>query len=312
MFRTLFLLFLFALAVMATAQNLVPNGGFEEPSSCIGTPWSYSLHLATPWFSPNTATPDLYTTEDASGCGTLMLENDPNNPGYYREPYEGQRFAGFYVYKSGDTLKDYCSVPLTTALVARHTYRVRARYQAHTYFRYAIDQLGALFTDAPIGIEGWGMIHMEPQVIFFGSPYLDMVNDWALLEGEFLAQGGEGFLTIGSFQPNDEIQPTIISTASPSSAYYLLDDVEVFDLTVGIMEPELMVIPLTDGLTVSWRGVEQLNGLVIYDMLGHQITTLGARSLELPVQLPVDLHPGAYVIRAFAENRSAVVKFIKE
>src|SRR5690606_13494140 len=103
------------------------------------------------------------------------------------------------------------SVPIEMSLTAGVTYRIRARYMAYSVFRYAVDRLGALFTQDPITIDGWGMIHIEPQITFYGDPFLDQNGEWGLIEGQFVAQGGEAYLTIGSFVPNEQVNIEPIS-----------------------------------------------------------------------------------------------------
>ncbi len=310
MLKALLLSLTAALAAMATAQNLVPNGGFEDPMSCVGTPWSYSLELAVPWFSPNAATPDLYTTEAISGCGTLLVPDDPNNPGLYRDPFEGYRFAGFYAFNEGDSLKEYCSVPLTASLTPGHTYRIRARYLAYSVFQYAVDRLGALVTADPISIEGWGMIHLEPQVTFLGNPYLDHTEEWGLMEGEFVALGDEAFLTIGSFVPNEQVSTVQISEFGVTSAYYLLDAVELVDVSVGIEEHELVLSPIHGGVQIGWHGHGRLENVAIYDAAGRMVSLLGDIPPGTSMNYPLFLPSGVYVVRAMTNGWPVHGRFV--
>ena len=301
-----------ALAGMATAQNLVPNGSFEEPPSCVGTPWAYALELAVPWFSPSTGTPDLYTIDSISECGTFLSVDDPNNPELFRVPFDGDRFAGFYAFNDGDTLKEYCSVPLLVELLAGHTYRLRMRYQAYSAFRYAVDHLGALFTQDPISLDGWGMIHMEPQITFSGDPFLDQADDWGVLEGFMVALGGEAFLTIGSFVPNDQVVVEEVSGSNYTSAYYLLDGVVLQDITVGVVEQSSRPALTCNGEHISWSGIAPLKQIVILDACGRMVQRYDRVPMHGSITIPPWLPTGTYIVNAIAEGRVEHLRFFKD
>jgi len=296
-----------ALAATATAQNLVPNGSFEEPASCVGTPWTVSLELATPWYSANIATPDLYTMENSSACGEYM---NPAEPWYYREAYDGNRFAGFYAFINLSTSKDYCAVPVGP-LLAGHAYRLTFRYRAHSYFRYAVSRLGALFTeDQVIGNTG-GELMETPQINFEGEPFLDISDDWGGLQGDFVAQGGEAFLTIGSFEPSAQVEIVEISGTSTHSAYYLLDAVELIDLTVSVPELGSISNAVTwnaDG-TIRWNGNGAIAEVAVFDPLGRIVYLSSPQCREVLVNIN---EAGLYVVRVVVDGRTYSQRFIRE
>ncbi|MBO5964115.1 MAG: OmpA family protein, partial [Bacteroidales bacterium] len=73
----------------------------------------------------------------------------------------------------------------------------------------------------------------SPQVVNpFERPLLD-TEKWQLIEGEFIAKGGERFLTIGNFYPAEHsnvLFPAFLKEILPG-AYYYIDDVELYCLT---------------------------------------------------------------------------------
>ena len=73
----------------------------------------------------------------------------------------------------------------------------------------------------------------QPQVVNpFNKPLLD-VEKWQKIEGEFIAKGGEKFLTIGNFYPEEQsnvLFPKYLKQILPG-AYYYIDDVELYCLT---------------------------------------------------------------------------------
>jgi hypothetical protein len=301
-----------ALAAIATAQNLVPNPSFEEPTSCVGVPWEYGLQLATPWFSPNTATPDLYTVTAGTDCGTYLFPGDPDN--LYREPYQGDRFAGFYAYNEGDSVKDYCSVPLPGELMAGRRYRVGFHYRVYSVFRYAVEELGILFTQAPVQLSHFGPIRLTPQVTVQGAPYLDSVDDWVRVQGEFVAEGGEQLLTIGSFVPSEAILPLQVSSAGFTSAYYLIDAVELVDITddVGISELHFSVDTRWGNLVLRWDLAATLTTWRMTDAQGRYVAEFSGQVFGGTTTLPVPAASGVYIIEGVIDERRFVTRFVKE
>ena len=75
--------------------------------------------------------------------------------------------------------------------------------------------------------------YLRPQVVnSYENPLIDVEN-WLKIEGEFKAEGGEKFLTIGNFFPAQ--QSNIIDleylTYLLPGAYYYIDDIELVCLT---------------------------------------------------------------------------------
>jgi hypothetical protein len=63
--------------------------------------------------------------------------------------------------------------------------------------------------------------------------------DWTILEGEFIANGGENNLTLGAFQTYDEIDSVFINDwppDHPETANYYIDDVQLWACQVGVEE----------------------------------------------------------------------------
>lgn len=301
-----------ALAGMAMAQNLVPNPSFEEPASCVGIPWDYELQLASPWFTANTATPDLYTVQAGTNCGTYIFPGDPDD--LYREPYHGDRFAGFYAYNEGDSVKDYCSTPLLGSLQVGHRYRIGFHYRVYSAFRFSVQELGILFTQEAVHLDHFGPIRQLPQVTIQGGPYLDSVDEWVRIQGEFVAQGGEQFLTIGSFVPSELIMPLQVSNAGFTSAYYLIDAVELVDITgdVGIDEREIAVFALAGELVMRWSSGTILSGWRITDAQGRLVSEFSGTDPSGSFSLPVPAAQGIYVVQAIIDGQRFIARFVRD
>src|SRR5688572_7787006 len=91
-----FIFFIAALIILSQqmpAQNLVPNGSFEEYSVCPG---SYSRHPAefrvASWRTLNTGSPDYFNT---CSDGEAAV---PYNWAGVSDPFDGHGYAGIYTW----------------------------------------------------------------------------------------------------------------------------------------------------------------------------------------------------------------------
>jgi outer membrane protein OmpA-like peptidoglycan-associated protein len=74
-------------------------------------------------------------------------------------------------------------------------------------------------------------IYYTPQVTHDPSHPLDNNRHWEEVSGEFVAEGGELFLTIGNFLPFNKSNVVPTGVNSPlQGAYYYIDDVSLFCL----------------------------------------------------------------------------------
>ena len=98
--------------------------------------------------------------------------------------------------------------------------------------RYATSNFGVYFSNdsclAPPPPPN--LISYIPQI---ENPYNNVITDkvnWIPIELEYLAQGGENFITIGGFKPDSSSNIIIVDGSSQLIAYYHIDDVSVIDI----------------------------------------------------------------------------------
>jgi len=303
------------MAGMVMAQNLVPNPGFESPVTCIGVPWSNTLELAAPWFSPNLATPDLYTTELTSECGNEMTVEDPNDIGLYRVPWDGQRYVGLYLLLGIDgSTKEYSSARLNSDLIPGDSYVIRMRYSVSTAFRFAVERFGVYFSPDSLAQDDPGLLNVQPQILFSGDPFLDVVDGWALVEGQFVANGTERFMTIGSFDASSDMDVLEISGSSFLSAYYLLDKIELVntELENGIRSELWLRQSVSGDLILDWQGGELAHAMDVWDASGRWLQHEGFAPSGTPLAFSSSLPSGVYVVRLELDGKVIVAKWVKE
>ena len=137
----------------ATAQNLVPNPGFEQMDKCPPF-WSekQSDLTASFWESPTTATPDNFTA-----CSELS--GVPNNWAGVMKAHGGTAYAGFIARRNfgrstddpkNRTHREYLQTKLKSTLLKGAEYKVTFYVSLAENCRLASDGIGAYFSKSAI------------------------------------------------------------------------------------------------------------------------------------------------------------------
>lgn len=239
MFRLFFISsFIFIKCTWSVAQpNLVPNPEFEEIEHCPTLFGEFTF--LTHWFIV-TDSPDLYST-----CQPLV---NPYGNFYGKQvPLSGETYPGAAVYiNNGSNSREYFGVKLQSKLIAGVEYCVSFYVSLADTCDYAINNIGCLFTQTiPVPTGPGNIINISPQILNNGiSNPLTSKTVWTKIEGSFIAQGGEQYLTIGNFS-EDSFTDTVFLGGSNMgigylSSYYWFEDVSV---KICNYEPPVVIIP---------------------------------------------------------------------
>ncbi len=243
-----------ALPQLGSAQiNLVYNGGFEDISKCpdsrneikyahywtpLDTIWDpdTSVTLPAPWDNP-----DLFTS-----CGSYPFGSLPVNASFY---YHLARSGGSMVqiinYNNCTDAslliwqRDYLQGRLCKKLIYGKSYCVTFYVSANQISRYANNMMGAFLDDGTIDTVSSirsGLIQnvYVPQV--FDTSIISDTLHWTKIQGTFISNGREKFITIGNFFDNAHTDtigmyvPTMYYTAGGGDRFFgscLIDDVSV-------------------------------------------------------------------------------------
>ncbi|MBE7442409.1 MAG: gliding motility-associated C-terminal domain-containing protein [Flavobacteriales bacterium] len=260
-YKPLYILFLSLIISVGSskAQNLVYNGDFEIYDTCptnFSQPLDYQIEHASGWYMPTAGTSDYFNE-----CNTTTV-NVPNNLLGYQTAYSGQGYVGFYSNQYFMTQlqcpnlewvsygREYVQTKLVSPLLENTVYRFSFYISlADTVGGYAVKNIGALFTNDSIGFDCFKPIIANPQI---KSP--DFVTDninWTKVEGEFIAQGGEQYLTIGNFADTLNFATDTLCVKSGTDwqdgsgiAYYYVDGI-ILELIENIdsIDSTQLIIP---------------------------------------------------------------------
>jgi outer membrane protein OmpA-like peptidoglycan-associated protein len=283
--------------VAQDVDNLVPNGSFEQISGKLRR--LGGIEAAEGWVSPTGVTADLYS-ESANSPDIQVPQN------FYgkEDAVDGTNYAGIVVFSYGDKMpRSYLTSKLTTPMKKGMRYKVTFRASLAELSKYSSNKLAAHISKKPFEtkekvpalIEKSHIMH--PQEIVFNAMY-----GWELVCGEYIAEGGERYITIGNFTPNDQVKDEKnkksrdVKGNQIIAAYYYIDDVSVFLLGPDEMcdcgysdDAENVVttvyqrtVSITDKMTLAQK-IEVQN--VFYAKGKYDIALAGDETLNLIAKL---------------------------
>ncbi len=207
------------------AQQLVPNPGFEEVTSC--PTFASMLGHAAPWFNPTVGTPELYHA--CAGSGTYAGV-PANMSGGYQQPRSGQGFAGIYTYRTDlADFREYIEVPLLAPLEAGRCYSFSMFVNMPNEFELACDAVGAYFSTGPITATNASVLPVAAAIEHPAGALITDTVGWTEVAGNYTAIGGEDHLVIGNFRTDAATNILLFhpGTWYLGQAYLLVDDVSL-------------------------------------------------------------------------------------
>ncbi len=238
------------------AQNLVPNGSFENYSSCPSA--SGQLTLSINWYNPSSGTPDYF-----NGCSSSM--GVPYSGFGFQYPKTGNSAVGVWAFcNTTNDIREYIQCQLTNSLTLSEFYLVEYFVNRSNWSDYACNNLAGLLSINSTYTSGInGLITANPQIIKFSNSIIKDTVNWVKISSVYQALGGEKYLTIGNFK-NDALTTYSNIPGAPinfCAAYYFIDDVSIENITTPqwqyrdttvYLGDSVLIGPAITGLNVNW------------------------------------------------------------
>lgn len=222
--------FTFTLALNAQTGNLVRNPGFESNSTSVITTWlkenPVGTELVSGWKTPSLATPDYYNS-DQSTCDGFPVATARSGTG------RGAIICGMQTQLPNvRNYKEYLQGELTSPLIAGKEYAVSFWVTLDCASPQTSTGIGAYFSEQRITQQSKERLNVKPQVISYEK--ITYEAGWTLISGNFIAKGGEQYITIGSYSDTSVISLESLGShpvtfiASPhigTHVYFYVDDV---------------------------------------------------------------------------------------
>lgn len=241
------LFLLLAIAYNSVAQNLVPNGSFEQYYKCPGSyTTTRSGKIAPGWMSPSTGTPDLFNTCSIGEAGV------PANWAGKSKAYSGSGYAGIYLFIHGreKEYREYLQAEFTTPLEEGVKYLVEFHYKLSSNSKYSIDRIGFLISDSSYQTKEDGVLPASPTYQNINRTiYSHNTGYWTRFGFTYEAKGGERFITIGNFSKDSDTRYYFIAGSQAlepllyKAAYFFVDDVKVVQVSKSPTAPLLTGYP---------------------------------------------------------------------
>ena len=292
------------------SQNLVPNSSFETINNCPNN--DGQLYYASPWVSTR-GTCDLF---NSCSSGNFDL---PTNVNGYQNAHSGNSFGGFFALQGYVEIREYLQVRLLDTLTAGETYCVSFYLSLadklddwnELIFDVAVNNIGAYFSPNSFPQEPNNFIHysVTPQVA--NDPSLQLLSDtmnWMLVEGQFVANGDELYMTIGSFNDNAGQDTTALDIWQFSLiSYYFIDDIKVTSCSCSSLELNTnMIGVLCHNDNNAIINTNAIGGVAPYTYSLSQnsgSTIIGSQNGYTDTISFVDLSPGIYNISVLDSNQ---------
>jgi hypothetical protein len=295
-------------ALLLPAQNLVPNGSFEEVIECPDSfgnleedadHWFHSIVLADPDLSP---TPDYFNS-----CALLETLTPPNTSYGFQEPRDGESFAGIISYANNvSDYREIIGVELLEPLNLGQEYVLNMSVvMAYTEGNsFAISGIG--FKLSTIGL------YDNPEALIDNNPTFSVdslvtdTSSWLDLSIPFIADSNYTFLHIGNFFEDSETEVFNIGGFGIFSAYYI-DRVAISGPNSVDDFPRAKTLrvfpnPTTNSFTIH-NNNEFIEMVEIYDSSGKNILTLELTSNQNNINISLGtLASGLYRLVVFTQN----------
>ncbi len=194
-------LFLITSSFLTTrAQNLVQNPSFELYPQCPSS--RNDGRLPFNWVQATLGTADYFNSCVANGPG---LPDVPTNFVGVQSAHTGDAYIGVYINieSSGQYAgyREYMQSLLSTNLIAGKKYKFEMFVSLADESQFAANNLGVYISATQITSNNSNVLNNTPQISF--TSFVTDKNNWTKISGNYVATGGERYITIGCFTANN-------------------------------------------------------------------------------------------------------------
>lgn len=236
----LIILLLTCVCLQGQAQvNFVKNPSLEEYTNC---PDAFSQIYRAKYWSNAIDSDFEFSTDYLNECSNLLLDKSlhiPDNSNFYQLPHfgRGMAAANFFYDKTLPAppsplpfnYRDYLQGRLFRNLENGKSYCVSFWVNLTETSGYYHNKIGAYLDNGSINsivdTPGEEITAVLPQIKDEGV--IDDTLNWVRIQGSFIANGDETYITIGVFLENSSVVALPSPWSSAHYSYYLIDDISV-------------------------------------------------------------------------------------
>ncbi|MCZ4410637.1 T9SS type A sorting domain-containing protein [Cryomorphaceae bacterium 1068] len=314
--RVLFLLALLAGSVNGLAQNLVPNGGFEEGINCPTQAANVTLECADWYASIAAPEQELPTPEWYHTCSEIDLLSPPELAFGNESPFSGEGIIGLYTYYIQDNYREIVGVELIEPLEIGMSYLVELSVSG-------MELEGTNVSSNNIGFnfsthEFYDILGFPINSSHYTSESIIPIEGWTTISEVFVADSSYNYLHIGNFY-DDENTLADLSELPFGRAYYAIDEVSVtpvlsvanqkkgrdsFKVFPNPASSVLNIEKSDNSKSISEIAILNLNGMLIKQF------NINQRKLEYQIDIS-SLNQGLYILKIITPKNSYNERFVK-
>lgn len=259
-------LLLMVFCTSVNSQCLISNGGFERFHSDCGAYVNLNndtfgiINTVNPFLN-TFSTPDGYNACFSNLPGQCFLSScTPRNVYGYQETHSGNGYTGIITYyppPPTQIYREYIELKLDTILKAGSCYHFKMYCSFADSSYYICPTIGILISDTLVK----GTVASVNENYIWQSPQIendtnnwDTIN-WFKVEGNYLAHGGEQFITIGNFHPDSEsvahLYHSWVMQGADAWSYLYIDDVSLIPCEADTVHSEKYTICYGDSINLK-------------------------------------------------------------
>jgi hypothetical protein len=156
----------------------------------------------------------------------------PSNIDGFQPAHSGNGYAGVVLFHGQVTdVREYFATQLfNDTLIAGKKYCLTFYVSPGGATKYSVDAIGAFFSSTAVTAPCGSCLIDTPATVVNTTLIMDTTN-WVKISGEFVAVGGERYLTIGNFNTDAETNTTIINSQGYLGAFFYIDDISLYEVT---------------------------------------------------------------------------------
>lgn len=230
--------------------NLVPNPSFEIYSSCPNN--FFQIKKATGWDSLKAGGGSQ--SDFFNACDLSNTVGVPYNIGSFQYAKNGVGYVNVMMYYTqfGDE-REYIQSQLLKKLQTNKTYCVTFFVTLVNYSTCGIDQISAYLDDGSVNSPPDMVVNgtINPQVSNPTGSFITDTLNWIKIQGVFVANGSEEYITIGNFKPATLTNTVSLASDPIKHATYYIDDVSVIELDSKAYAGEDKLICVGDSVFIG-------------------------------------------------------------
>jgi len=211
----------------AFSQNVVPNGSFEQFSSCPTAISQFETNVIG-WLNPSSGggngTPDYFHSCANSTVGV------PDNSRGYQLAHTGDAYCGIVISRGNynQNFREYIEVPFTSTLETDSCYHFEMFFNLANISQFNSDNIQVYFSSTVVsGINNPYPLPFIPQLSNPAGNFPDSAN-WSVVSGDYIANGTENYMIIGNFFDSTNSNTIPFNNAAGSNvAFVFIDDVSL-------------------------------------------------------------------------------------